>query len=234
MKSSLGKLNLECKNNISKFNNDYNKYKQFYWILLNKLCNILSPNKYNFLGIKNRRSMKIDKCKDKLNKYKFIIKFILKTLKLNNKLDNNAPNYCGTIHISSKSNNKPRNIHYDKSNHSKYPTILSGLTINTHEKNNILIENKNGSIKRKLIKNIDGRGRKSKSPFKSRYKNELIKFKKFSYYKKFFKFNAFKKLHYGERINKGKRITIIIYTISDDILKTTKKYKNYHKYILNL
>ena len=77
----------------------------------------------------------------------------------------------------------------------------------------------------KLTKNIDSRGSKSKSPFKSRYKNELIKFKKFSYYKK---------LHYGEPINKGKRISIIIYTISNDILKTTSTYKKYHKYILNL
>ena len=171
----------------------------------------------------NQQIMKIDKCKSKINKYKYIIDFILKIHKLNNKLDCNAPNFCGTIHISSNKNNKPRKIHYDKSNHNKYPTILSGLTINTHAKNNILIENKNGSIKRKLTKNIDGRGRKSKSPFKPRNKGELVKFKKFCYYKRFFKFNASKKLHYGERINKGKRISIIIYTISDDILKTTNK-----------
>ena len=30
MKKQLEELNIECKNNITKFNNDNNKYKQYY------------------------------------------------------------------------------------------------------------------------------------------------------------------------------------------------------------
>lgn len=235
--NTLELLNNKCYNLINKLENREIKnvkliFRQYYFrVLLPSLCQLVPATKIRFGATIPKHKKYITKVSLKykpnniFKQYEYIPTFIIYTHILHNKLSINASNFCFEIHISNKNKYKPRNYHVDKSNDIKFKSCISGYC--THGRIYLKIESDN--IKdpiEKMPYNIDNKGSKRNYRIKNIKKNEKKHIRKIYYMNTFKDFDAACKVHKGVAVEKGTRIAVICYTVSNDKYKIHINIKN--------